>query len=255
MKNLVLSTLIAAVASQAAGCIIFSDDDGSTPSDLGEIRLTWNLLTTKVNEQMNPDAPGACPAGADTAKLFALRAGDNPANAFSDAYDCIDGTGVLSDLEPGNYTVWVQITDHPGTTKFAESFSQDITVFAGNTTSTPVDIYVDRGFVGVGWQLTGRATSCAAVANGGVSIIATNSGGANAFDTVVDCAEGEGRETITQPIPSVGGAPGYTGTYTVAVQLRNNAGASIGDAPDTANVTVEYGNALKSIGIKQIAVR
>ena len=161
MKNLVLSTLIAAVASQAAGCIIFSDDDGGTPSDLGQVRLTWTLKSTDVAAPGNPDVAGACPVGADTATLFALRAGDNAANAFQDKYDCIDGTGVLSDLEPGNYTVWVQISDHDGVTKFAESFSQDITVFAGNTTATPVDIYVDRGFIGVGWQLTGRVTSCA----------------------------------------------------------------------------------------------
>jgi hypothetical protein len=254
MKNLVLSTLIAAVASQAAGCIIFSDDDGTTTDTLGDIRLSWNLKSTNVDaaDHSNPDTVGACPAGADTITLFALRAGDNPADAFQDKYLCTDGAGVLADLEPGNYTVWLQLNNHEGTVRFAESFSQDVTVFAGNVTSTPVDLYVDRGFVSVGWTLTGRITSCA-TANGGVSILATNSGGAQAFDTVVDCEEGLGRETITQPIPSVGADPRYTGTYTVALSLLAPQGGGALSATTTVpGATVDYGNALESIGIKAI---
>ena len=45
MKNLVLPTLIAAVASLAAGCIIFADDGNS---GLGNIQVTWSLKSTDV---------------------------------------------------------------------------------------------------------------------------------------------------------------------------------------------------------------
>ena len=247
MKNLVLPTLIAAVASLAAGCIIFADDGNS---GLGYIQVTWSLKSTDVGG--NPVAAG-CPAGADTAILFALAAGAPVSSAFQDKFDCTAGGGTIADLDPGDYTEWVQLTDHAGATKFAESGSQSFHVNANATQPAPYDIYVDRAFFLVGWTLSGRGTSCAAVTNGGVSILASTAGGAG-FETLVDCTEGEGRKTVSEPVPS---ALGGAARYTVAVSLLNmaNPPLSIGDAPLQSNKTLDWGNEYEDLGILGIAVR
>ena len=263
MKNLVLSTLIAAAASQAAGCIITSDDDGG---GLGDIRVTWNLKSTDVSQRdpqhpnisLNPDVTAGCPAGADTVMLFALPVGAPPSTAFKDAYSCTDGSGVIGDLEPGQYTVWAQITDHPGTTKFAESFSQDLTVFAGNVTSSPFDIYVDRGFFFLGWTLNrGGAQSCASIPNHGVSVLSTDGGGAAVgFEDLIDCEAGEGQKTISQPLPVRPAAAGMTASYTVALSLLNALDQSIGESADIPSRTFDnYGGAVNDLGVIQINVR
>jgi hypothetical protein len=248
MKNLVLSTLIVAAASQAAGCIFVSDDDPS--GGLGEIQVTWNLKST--NAAGDTIAAG-CPAGADTAKLFALPLGAPPASAFIDNWDCIDGTGFISDLDPDIYTVWVQLSDFNGTTRFAESFSQDITVLADRTATTATDIYVDRGFFAVGWNLSGRANRCSGIANGGVSILATVSGGADAFETLVNCEEGEGRQTVSEPAPS---AINGTANYTVSLALLNQANPpqAISTPTNIPNRRLDYGNELEDLGIQPIVI-
>lgn len=257
MKNLVFATLIAAAASQAAGCIIFSDDDN--PSGLGDIHVTWSLKSTNPTLPNNPDVVNApCPAGATTATLFALPAGAPPSSAFQDKYDCIDGTGTIADLEPGTYTVWVQLQDTSGATKFAESFSQDVQVLSNNVTSAPTEIFVDRGFFFVGWNLSNRFQSCAqATGNDGVSIVATDGGGAMAgFDTVVDCIEGEGRKTISQPLPLRMWKPGTNGQYTVVASLLNAQQQSIGDSQVTvARGFQNFGGATEDLGILNIVVR
>ena len=252
MKNLVLSTLIAAAASQAAGCIITSDDDGG---GLGDIRVTWKLWSTDVTSGDNHDVDASCPPGADTVKLFALPVGAPPSTAFQDMYSCTDGSGVLGDLEPGQYTVWAQITDHAGTTKFAESFSQDLTVFAGNVTSSPFDIYVDRGFFFVGWTLNGA--TCASTPNNGVSMIATDGGGAGlGFDDRVDCEAGEGTKTITQPLPVRPTIANTNASYTFSLTLLNQQDQGIGMPVTIASRTLpNFGGATDDLGTVRLNVR
>ena len=252
MKNLVLSTLIAAGASLAAGCII--SDDGTT-SGLGSIELSWDLKS--VDAQGNTIQAG-CPAGATTAEVFALPLGADPSAAFSDKYDCIDPSGRLDDLEAGVYTSWVRFTDTSGAQLFAESASKQVTVGAGNLSPVGFDVFIDHGFFIVGWNLQGAANRCSAIQNNGVSILATIGGGADGFETLVDCTEGEGVPTISEPVPS-----SLTGTarYTVAVSLVRSNGAnppvlqSIGDAPVQANKSLDYGNELENLGILNIQVR
>ena len=133
MKNLVLSTLIAAAATSSAGCFFESDDGG------GNVSLAWSLKSTNAGQiaggvSSNPDIAAACPPGADTARLFALSTfGGLP---FEDKFDCIDGRGEIADLEPGEYDVWIQLSDFVGATKFAESFSQRVQVRSGAVTPT-----------------------------------------------------------------------------------------------------------------------
>ena len=248
MKNLVLSTLIAAAATSSAGCIFTSDDGGS--GALGDIAFTWSLKSTDAGG--NTIAAG-CPAGADTATLFALAEGAPVSAAFSDKFDCIDGRGTMSDLEPGTYTVWVRLTDFGGGTRFAESGSQVVQVFDGNVTPANYpELYVDRAFFLVGWDITGRVSSCAAAAGeDGVAIVATDSGG-GLFDVTVDCEEGEGRQTISEPIPS-----SLTGAarYVVSLSLLNGAQQSIGDSQPQPNKSLDYGNELEDLGILPINVR
>jgi hypothetical protein len=251
MKNLVVSTLFAAAAvSLAGGCIFVSDDDPPI-GGLGDIDISWSLKST---DQAGNTIAANCPVGADTATLFALPEGAPPASAFSDKYDCIDGGGTIADLEPGRYIVWVRLSDFNGTTRFAESGSQVIDVFENNVATAPYNIYVDRAFFLVGWDLRapgGSSPSCGqVVGEDGVAISATDGGG-GLFEVVVDCEEGDGVQTISEPIPS---RLDGTARYTVVTSLLNAAGESIGDSVGVTR-TLDYGNELEDLGIVPINLR
>lgn len=246
MKNLVLSTLIAAAATSSTGCFFESDDGGG---NVGTIAFTWALKSTDAGGNT---IPAGCPAGGDSATLFALREGAPISSAFSDTYDCVDGRGTMSDLEPGTYTVWVRLGTGLGESRVAESGSQVVQVFDGNSTPATYDIYVDRAFFLVGWDITGRVSSCAtATGEDGVAITATDGGG-GLFDVTVDCEEGEGRQTISEPIPS-----SLTGAarYVVTLSLLNAQQQSIGDSQPQPNKSLDYGNELEDLGILPINVR
>src|SRR4051812_29324849 len=68
------------------------------------INVTWSLV--------NAGAAAACPTGATTTAIYAQRPEDT--NPFSDIYNCADGTGAAMDLPPGDYTIWVELTDDSG---------------------------------------------------------------------------------------------------------------------------------------------
>src|SRR5882672_9430039 len=96
MKNLVLGSLIAAVVSQAAGCIISSSDDDSGNDAF--ITANWQLK--------NIGAP------------------------IIDLFSCDDGTGTSAPLPPSKYVAWVTIADHNNTNQYATSTSAlvDLTI-------------------------------------------------------------------------------------------------------------------------------
>src|SRR5262245_3342853 len=101
MKNLVLASLIALAASQAAGCIITSGDD--TGED-AHISASWTLRS----EASNSTAP--CPPGYDTAALInqPVDANGNPNGPeIVDLFDCARGNGTSAPLPPTLYQTWV----------------------------------------------------------------------------------------------------------------------------------------------------
>lgn len=246
MKNLVLSALCLAGLSQAAGCIIVSDD--APPSDgTGDIDVTWALKSSDASG--NP-IPVGCPAGGDTVTIFAQLGDDTP---YSDTFFCADGGGTATRLPPGQYAVWVRITDNTRTQVFAESGAFLANVADGAITPITVDVFTDRAFFQATWFLTRGAsgTTCAAEGATHVSILATVSGGSNGFDDDRNtCQAGE-----TEGVPAVTTTPVPFGEYTVVVSALNSAGLSIGDSAPLTRESLDYGNEYESLGDVEIPIR
>jgi hypothetical protein len=231
MKNLVLSAMLVGAASQLAGCIIVADD---TTDQTGDLDVGWSLVSTDLNNN-NANIAGTCPG--DTVAVHAERAGDAP---YTSKLNCVDGSGPFIGLPEGTYTVWLEITDTSGVTKFAQSGEQVITV--NRATVTPVDfsLYSNRAFFAASWNLTrqGAPTTCANVGAGKMSVLATESGGTLGFDDDHNpCTAGEGANIAitTTPVP-VGKS------YTVVVAALNAAGLSIGDSAPLTNRALQIGN-------------
>lgn len=247
MKNLVLSAMLVAGLSQVAGCIIVADD---TSTGEGDLTVTWSLLSSNTSDPANPTIPGGCPVGADTMKVYAVRANDTP---YTSKLLCANGTGPFNRLPEGTYTVWVEITDHDGTIKFAQSAEQTVTVTADAITPVNFSLYSDRAFFAASWNLTrtGSPTTCAAVNAGKMSILATVSGGSNGFDDdSLQCTAGEGANIAitTTPVP-VGQS------YTVVVAALNSVGESIGDSSPLINRALDIGNTALDLQTVTVPIR
>lgn len=244
MKNLVLSALLFAGLTQAAGCIIVADD--TTGDGTGDVNVSWSLLSSDINGNI---IAAPCPVGGDTVQIISQRGNDAP---FTDTFFCADGGGIADRLPAGQYLVWIQITDSAGVTKFAESSAFPVTVVDGATTPQPIDIFTDRAFFQVSWNLTlgGSPTTCAAAAADKVSVLATVTGGSNGFDDdKAFCTDGEaGKQVFTQtPVP--------LDSYTVVVAALDTTGASIGDSAPLTNKSLDWGNEFENLGSVTIPLR
>ncbi len=250
MKRLILTALVAGAASQAAGCIIVTDDNQT-----GDAQVTWDLLSADANG--NPIS-ALCPVGATSAIVYALPEGAPAGDAFIDKFNCSALRGTASELPEGRYLVWVRLTDDSEATLYAESGSLITDIVDGSTTPVNHDIYVDHAFYTMSWTLNppgGGSLQCSQVAGeAGVSILATYGGG-GMIDDVVDCEMGISPSVaITTPFPSsLSGAQ-----YTISVALLNAAQQSIGDAPTVAaspDRALNYGNEFEDLGTLGIALR
>ena len=225
------------------------------PDEDGALNVTWDLRSTNAQRD---EISAPCPAGATHAVIFSLPTGGS--TPYEDRWPCGDGAGTASDLPAGEYQVWVRLSDGSGQTRYAESESRTVTVTAGGTaTVPPFRIFVDRGFYRVGWTLRnagGTAVTCGSVAGlTQVSILATGAG-ANAWETLVPCAQGLAPAlAITVPMPSeltAGGAQ-----YAIAIDLLNAQGQSIASAtpiaPSPARA-LDYGNEIEDLGFVEITV-
>lgn len=252
MKRLILSALVLGAASQAAGCIIVSDDD-----PVGDARVSWSLLS--ADGDGNVIAAG-CPAGADSAIVYSLPEGAPAADAYIDKFNCADGAGTADLLPPGRYQTWVRLTSFDEVILHAESGSRLADVADGLVTPVGFDIFVDHAFYLADWTLSpvggGQATCGQIVGEDGVSIGATHTGGAF-IDTIVDCESGEnGAIATTDPMPSSIGPGGSQ--YTISIALINAAGDAIGTAPTIAaspDRALNYGNEYQDLGTVDIVVQ
>lgn len=212
------------------------DGDNSTTA---EIDVTWHLV--------NDTAVATCPAGATTATIYAQRAGD--AQPFADLYLCSDGAGASMNLPAGDYTVWVELTDDPGTTLYAMSEDATLTLSPGETASADYQIDVANGFWDLSWILHtsgGAATTCAATNQNGVSVLSTAAGTTNAVDSIWPCSNGESPNVVTTD-------PVTIGDQVVSISVLDNANNAIGSAPDI-NATIDYGNQFVDLGTVTITL-
>lgn len=220
MKNLVLGSLIAVAASQAAGCFIEDGGGGGGGGDYATVGANWQFLTVDGES-------ASCPPGFTTAALFNQRvnadgdpvggdcrtlddADTSGGTCFVDLYDCVDGTGRSAPLPPARYRTWIAITDDNVSQVYAETVSAYLDVRDVNLTYS-ADVLVDGGYFFLSWDLvdsiTNERLTCDEALADGVGVISTSVSNANLFyDDKFTCAD----------------YAGYTagllaGTYTVAV--------------------------------------
>ena len=241
MKRIVLASLIALAASQAAGCIISSgDDDGENAF----ISASWSLRS----EATNATAP--CPPGFDTAALYNQPVdanGNNAGAVIIDLFTCAAGSGRSAPLPPMEYLTWVEIADHNNTSVYAKSLSAFVDVTLEDKTFN-TQILVDGGYFQLSWQLQGGTSNqpltCAAANSKGVEAVGTDvSNPNNSNSDIFPCTDLRG---ITA---------GYTeGQYTISVAALNAADASIGTAPALTNKVIQSPNKVTDLGMITIPI-
>jgi hypothetical protein len=241
MKKLVLVSLIALVASQAAGCIITSgDDDGGN----AYITANWTLRSEASNTNVS------CPPGTTTAALYNQpvdAAGNNAGSVFVDLFNCADGTGTSAPLPPTTYLTWVELANDNNTSVYAKSLSAFVDVTVSNKTFS-TQILVDGGYFMLQWGLVDAQTnaplSCSQALADGVEAIGALVSNPNMSNSdIFDCTDGRG---ITA---------GYTmGTYTVSVHAVNTADQQLGNSVVLADRRINAPNAVTDLGTVNVPI-
>jgi hypothetical protein len=239
MKNLVLGSLIALTASQAAGCIIESSSDDAF------ITANWTFRNEATGTTTG------CPSGFDTVALYnqeVTSSGSEIGSPIIDLFDCADGSGTSAPLPPTLFKSWISVTDTNNTSKYAESTAAYVDVTVSDK-SFNAQILNDGGYFYFAWNLYGASTnadlSCAqAGATGGVEAIATDiSDSSNSASDQYDCEVGAAYTA------------GYrAGTYTVSVSALNSSDAAIGTAPALTNKSIGIRNAVTELGTVEIPI-
>ncbi|HSD89810.1 MAG TPA: hypothetical protein VLB44_19900 [Kofleriaceae bacterium] len=242
MKNLVLGSLIAIAASQAAGCIITSGDDGGANA---YITANWQIKHQASNTVIT------CPPTFDTAALYNQpvdAAGNNVGAVVVDLFDCAASTGTSAPLVPGLYLSWIEIANHDNTQVYAKSLSANVDITVQDK-SFSAQILDDGGYFQLAWTLKGESTnaplSCAqAGAAGGVEAIGTDI--ANASNSASDQFDCEAHYGVTA---------GYVqGTYTVSVNALNAADVPISPSQNLTNKIIQPKNMVTNLGTIEIPI-
>lgn len=243
MKNLVLASLIALTASQAAGCIITSGDD----TEDAYISATWTLRSEATN------STATCPPGFDTAALYNQALDGGPCDSTGattciDLFPCSAGQGTSAPLLPAEYTTWIEIANTNNTQQYAQSLSAVVDVTTSDKTFN-TQILVDGGYFQFAWDLRGASTnaalSCAqAGVDGGrpagIQLQAFISGSNQSNADIFDCEDGSG---ITA---------GYVaGSYEVLIDAIDP--NPVGSAP-TIDSSIQMPNKVTNLGTVTIPI-
>lgn len=225
MKNLVLSTLVAAMAIQA-GCV--ADDDN-------RVAVTWNY---KINGVTQP----GCPAGANGVDLLIK----NVDTGREDVYQYSCNSPVLIEYVPdGTYQIWVELMS--GGTTYAQSLSL-VDDFFGEDKDITVDIHEDKGFFFTQWSLKGDLTNAPLACNqvpglSFISLLATKVGTAQRVDSMMDCGPGSGPSKALD-----------VGLYTLSLDAVNSANQALGTAGIATNQPIADRNQVTNLGTVVIPI-
>ena len=210
MKKLVLGSLVLATVSQAAGCIITSDDP-----EYAIVSAQWALKS-------NAGQTLTCPPGTTTAAVYAQEVNTDykpVGSPFIELYDCNAGVGNSDPLPPSVYEMWVELTSEGGgqvyatstsrneaapTERFPDGYFVDV-VDVDKTFKTT--IFADAGYFQFDWDLRNAANqpiTCGSVAKvAALSTSVTNPN--NSFDDP-DANEIQ-TNTIHGPLVCTGNSP------------------------------------------------
>lgn len=223
MNKLVIGALTALAATQAAGCIITTDDGG----DYATVGATWAI------KNVSGATAASCPPGYDTVALFNV-AVDSAGNqlapctgpgsvsdtCFVDLFNCSAiGSGVSAPLPPSQYQTWISITDSTGASTYAQSLSAFLDV-RDIDLDFNASIFTDGGFFILDWDLVG-ASNGAPVTCAQAQSAAGSPFGIEAYVEVAggmtyDTGDGwpcEDHYGATAALP--------VGNYTVTIEARN----------------------------------
>jgi hypothetical protein len=243
MKNLVLGSLIALTATQAAGCIIESDNG----TEDAFITASWTFRNEATGTTTG------CPAGFNTVALYNKTTDGGYCDPLDpgagdtciDLFDCAAGSGISSELVPTGYLTWIEVTSGSGGSVYAQSASALVDVTVADK-SFAAQILNDGGYFQFAWNLYGASSNadlnCSA-APGGIDLTATVSGGSFSNSDVFDCVDGSG---ITAGYPAA--------SYTVSVSALNGADQAVGVAPELTNRVIAAPNKFTMLGTIEIPI-
>lgn len=244
MNKLVIGTVFALAATQAAGCVI--------EEDYATVGATWEIVTLNGSR-------ATCPPGFNTAALFnvATTADGTPVapctgpnsvsdTCFVDLFNCEDGVGVSAPLPPTQYLTWVSITDDSGANTYAQSLSAYLNV-SNIDLDFNTSIVTNGGYFALDWTLRGATSnlpkSCGDV--GAVAVETYVTSGTTMYDSGApwNCGDGYG---VTAALGE--------GSYLVSVNANNSAGFSLGVAPEFTNKVIQAPNKVTDLGTAVIAI-
>lgn len=257
MKKLVIGTVIALAATQAAGCIITAEEDYATVGATWEIRDQVDLLPDGTVTSI----ASSCPPGFNTVALFNVVVDanfapvtncnnpnqDNSSTCFVDLYNCEDRAGISDPLPPAMYQTWIAVTDDSGANTYATSLSayldvRDINLDFGAT------IFKDGGFFIVDWDLKAQSNNAPLTcAQAGAPFVTA--------DVTVSSST---QYAQTNPWPCddhYGASPALpVGSYTVSVQALDSAQGYLGKAPEYTNKLISGENGITDLGTALITI-
>lgn len=251
MKNLIVGSLIALAASQAAGCIITSGDDDPIEED-AYITANWEVRSIESNAAIS------CPPGVDTAALVSKSTDGAPCDPIlggSDTcvelFDCGARSGVSAPLVPNIYQSWIQLQNHDGSMVYAKSIAAIVDVIDADK-SFSAQILADGGYFQFAWDLVGEQSNaslgCAEAgvtgSGAGIQLQAFISGSDQSLGDIYDCEEGIGDLAVI--------TPGYLeGDYEILLDAVNP--DPVGSAP-VINATIDAPNEVTNLGRVMIPI-
>lgn len=242
MKNLVLGALLAAAVSSTA-C-------GTSSDTSAVITARWSF-NTYANRGGPPT--GACPAGFDTAAVYARPwdpfVGDFVASAEQpDLFNCSDKIGTTNPLD-GIFQVWVQIESHGGGSVYAVSESIVIDTADGDAAIDLPALFTDAGYFDLSWDLERKGVrvhcSDAGVGPSGMitAVVVASSSTAMAGGKF-DCTDGFG---VSDPL--------QVDDYLVTVTASSAPGTDVGVSDPIDNVHITAPSGLTHLGVVKIPVQ
>jgi hypothetical protein len=252
MKKLVLGSLVLATVSQAAGCIITTDDD---PVDYATISAEWSIKNIAGQTL-------TCPPGITTAAVYAQPVDPNtyqPIGAIPnpDKFDCAAGVGFTAPLAPAIYEVWVELVNDNNTMKYAVSPSRNE---ASPTEKFPdgyfldlraVDLpykttfYDDGGYFQFDWDTRDAANQPIPCEDLGFLWTSVTNGSYSA-DERFYCDRNPAEFGLSQEI--------LQGAYTIEVSAVNEAGQGLGPPTELLNKQIQGPNKVTDLGTIMVRV-
>lgn len=168
MKNLVLATFMAAMASLTTGCIISSDDGGDDgPSDVEyNLGITWAIGNVGSSSGLN------CPTATSDAVLHAQPVDSNNNHVGQEltvTFPCEDFAGTAL-LPADAYAVWLDIPGYAETPSWEEGMADqdrnDIEDLTNGDNTHTFAFWDNGGYFAVEWTLPSGQTCASAGADG-----------------------------------------------------------------------------------------